>query len=214
MCFSATASFIAAGVLCAAGIGVLRMTSRPAQIPFASIPLLFGIQQFTEGMIWLSFRNESPLSNATLTFFYSLFSHVLWPIYVPFAVALLEKTLWRKRALAACQIAGVLVGVYLLYYLVQFPVTSQIVGKHIAYESPHFYRLTVMALYLIATCLSGVLSSNKIIREFGALAFVTFIAAYAIHVATFFSVWCFFAAILSFIVYVHAKQVHFVAAIA
>lgn len=37
-----------------------------------------------EGMIWLSFRNESPLPNATLTFAYSLFSHVLWPIFIPF----------------------------------------------------------------------------------------------------------------------------------
>jgi hypothetical protein len=33
------------------------------------------------------------------------------------------------------------------------------------------------------------------------LSFVTFVAAYLIHAATFFSVWCFFAAILSFLVY-------------
>jgi hypothetical protein len=41
---------------------------------------------------------------------------------------------------------------------------------------------------------------------FGALSFVTFVAAYAIHVATFFSVWCFFAAILSLIVFVYLRQ--------
>ena len=64
-----------------------------------------------------------------------------------------------------------------------------------------------MALYLIATCVSGLLSSNRIIQVFGALALVTFLAAYAIHVATFFSVWCFFAALLSFIVYFYFRQV-------
>lgn len=41
---------------------------------------------------------------------------------------------------------------------------------------------------------------------FGALSLATFAAAYAIHVATFFSVWCFFAAILGFIIYGYFRQ--------
>jgi hypothetical protein len=65
MCFSASASFIAGATLSAVGLATLRMTKRKAEIPFAMIPLLFGVQQITEGMIWLSFRNESSLSNAT-----------------------------------------------------------------------------------------------------------------------------------------------------
>ncbi|MEO8331481.1 MAG: DUF6629 family protein, partial [Gallionella sp.] len=152
---------------------------------------------------------DSLLPNATLTFVYSLFSHVLWPIFMPFAVGLLETVPWRKKALVACQIVGAVVGLYLLYIIVQFPVTSRVLGKHIAYESPHFYRVTVMALYLISTCVSGLLSSNRIIQVFGALALVTFLGAYAIHVTTFFSVWCFFAALLSFIVYFYVRQVRF-----
>lgn len=209
MCFSASASFIAGTALITVGLVTIRMTSRRADLPFAMIPLLFGVQQLTEGMIWLSFQNESLLPNATLTFVYSLFSHVLWPIFMPFAVGLLETAPWRKKALVACQIAGTVVGLYLLYFIVQFPVTSRVLGNHITYESPHFYRVTVMAFYLIATCVSGLLSSNRIIQMFGALALATFLAAYAIHVATFFSVWCFFAALLSFIVYIYVRQVRF-----
>ena len=201
MCFSATASFVAGATLVTAGIATLRLASRPSEIPFAAIPLLFGIQQLIEGLIWLSFGTTPPLPNPPLTFIYSLFSHVLWPIYVPFAVLLLEAVPWRRRALLATQFAGLAVGLYLLYFLAQFPVTSRVLGRHIVYESPHFYILAVMLLYGSATCVSGMLSSHRIIRLFGVLALFTFLAAYAIHVATLVSVWCFFAAILSFIVY-------------
>ena len=94
MCFSAPASFIAGAALSATGVATIRMTSRRAQRPFAAIPLLFGIQQIVEGMIWLSFGDASPVPNATLTFAYSLFSHVLWPIYMPYAVGRLETIAW------------------------------------------------------------------------------------------------------------------------
>lgn len=206
MCFSATASFVAGSALSAVGATTIRMTSRRADIPFAMIPLLFGLHQLTEGMIWLSFRSESLLPNAALTLVYSLFSHVLWPIFIPFAVGLLETDPLRKKAVAACQFAGAVVGLYLLYVIVQFPVTSRVLENHIAYESPHFYRVPLMLFYLIATCASCLFSSNKVIQTFGALTLATFIAAYAIHAATFFSVWCFFAAILSLIVLYYFMQ--------
>lgn len=208
MCFSAPASFVAGTALAAVGIATLRLASRPSQIPFAAIPLLFGIQQLIEGLIWLSFRDASPLPNPPLTFVYSLFSHVLWPIYVPFAVRLVESMPWRRRVLIATQAAGIVAGLYLLYFLVRFPITSRVLGQHIGYESPHFYIAAVMALYLSATCVSSMLASNRIIRLFGALSLVTFLAAYAIHAATLVSVWCFFAAILSFIVYGYFRGEH------
>ena len=206
MCFSATASFIVGTALVATGAATIRMTSQRAEIAFAMIPLLFGIQQLTEGMIWLSFRNESQLPNATLTLIYSAFSHVLWPILIPFAVGRLETVPWRKKAVAACQIAGTAVGLYLLYIIAQFPVTSRVLEKHISYDSPHFYIVPVMLLYLTGTSASCLFSSSRVIQIFGALSLATFMAALAIHVATFFSVWCFFAAILSFIVYCYFRQ--------
>lgn len=205
MCFSATASFVAGTALSTIGLATIRMSSRAAEIPLALIPFLFGAQQFTEGMIWLSFQNVSLVSNAALTFVYSLFSHVLWPIFIPFAVGLLETVPFRKKALAGCQIVGMAVGLYLLYIIIQFPV-SRVLERHIAYESPHFYVVPVMVLYLIATCASGLFSSNRVIQIFGALSLATFVAALAIHVATFFSVWCFFAAILSFLICCYFTQ--------
>ncbi|MHB8442412.1 MAG: DUF6629 family protein [Candidatus Acidiferrales bacterium] len=146
------------------------------------------------------------MANGPLTFIYSVFSHVLWPIYVPFAVSLVEPVPWRKRGLVSVQIAGLAAGLYLLYNLVQYPVTSRVLGKHIVYESSHFYVPAVLGAYVVATCVSAMLSSHPIIRLFGALALFAFLAAYAIHAATLVSVWCFFAAILSFVIYVHFRR--------
>jgi hypothetical protein len=206
MCFSASASFIAGATLMVAGVATLRLVTRPSQIPFALVPLLFGVQQVIEGLIWLSFGDRSTIDNASLTVVYSVFSHVLWPIYVPFAVGLLETVPWRRKALAVCQVAGLAVGLYLLYFIVQYPVMSRVLGRHIVYESPHFYIAGIIILYLISTCVSSMLSSSNIIRVFGVLAVVTFLAAYAIHVATLVSVWCFFAALLSFIIYLYFRH--------
>ena len=209
MCFSASASFVAGTALTLAGVATLRMASRKGETPLAAVPLLFGLQQLIEGMIWLSFRDGSLVPNAPLTFIYSLFSHVLWPMFVPLAIGLIETTPWRIKALAVIQLAGSAAAVYLLYFLIAFPVTSRVLGGHIVYESPHFYIVPVLAIYLIATCVSSLLSSDPFIRVFGALAFVTFVAAYMIHAATFVSVWCFFAAVLSFIIYCYFKRTRF-----
>ena len=206
MCFSASVSFVAGTVLTVVGISTLRMTTRRRAIAFAAIPLLFGIQQFSEGLIWLSLRHGLEMPIAPLTLFYSLFSHVIWPLYVPFSIGLLETESWRKKALMACQIAGLAVGFYLLYIVLKFPVIAQIQGGHIAYESPHFYILVVVTLYLTATCISGLLSSDRVIQLFGALALTSSVLAYLIHVNTWFSVWCFFAAVLSCVIWWYCKK--------
>lgn len=204
MCFSATASFIAGVSLSALGVATLKKAERKAEIPFAMIPLLFGIQQIIEGMLWLSFRFDTPLLNAAMTYVYTLFSHVLWPIFVPFSIGLVEKIAWRKKAILAFRFIGIAVGLYLLYMIITFPVRSE-VDEHIVYVSPHFYQVPVMVLYLAATCAGAFFSSHKIINIFGVLALLLFVVAYWFHAVAFFSIWCFFAAILSAVIYLHFR---------
>jgi hypothetical protein len=133
----------------------------------------------------------------------SLFSHVLWPLYVPFAALLLEPVRWRRKALAAFLAAGAAVGLYLLVNMLRFPIESRPVGGHIEYASPHFYVAPVMAGYLAGTCISMLFSSHKLVNVFGAAALLSFGLAYAIYRQWFISVWCFFAAVLSVIVLLH-----------
>ena len=203
MCFSATASFIAGSALSVLGVATLRATRRK-EIAFASIPLLFGLQQIVEGMLWLSFRFDAPHLNVAMTYLFSMFSHVLWPVLVPFAIGSLETVAWRRRVIWGFQAVGLLVGLYLFYLLVDFPVTS-VAEDNIVYVSPHFYKLPVMLLYVAATCVSCFASGDATVRLFGALALLLFVLAYGFFAVALFSVWCFFAAVLSSIIYWHFR---------
>lgn len=206
MCFSATASFIAGGALSAVGVATLAQAKSEKEIPFASFPLLLGIQQTIEGFVWLSFGN--PALNAAMVYAYSLFSHVLWPILVPIAVLLIEPDPVRKRAILGTAFVGLSVGLYLLYSITNDGITASIVDRSIAYRSDHLYPVTMMLMYLIAVCGSCMISSHAMIRLFGTVLLGSFAIALLFFYTTFFSVWCFFAAILSVIVYLYFRKTH------
>lgn len=206
MCFSASASFSAGAVLLAIGTITVKRSGSKAELPFAMIPLLFGVQQLIEGVIWLTFQFDAPLLNTVMTYLYTLFSHVLWPVYIPFAVLLLEPVHRHRKMITAFFVVGMVVGVYLLYILVRYPVTSEVVDQHIVYLSPHFYALAVMGSYLAASCVSMFFSSYKVVVVFGIVALLSFIAAYEFYTQSLISVWCFFAAILSGLVYLHINR--------
>ncbi len=204
MCFSATASFVAGVGLLGVGVATLKKAEKKAEIPFAMIPLLFGVQQIIEGILWLSFGFDVALLTVITTYAFSLFSHVVWPIFVPFSIWLLEVVPWRRNVIAGFQLVGLAVGAYLLYFIVKFPVTAE-AGEHIIYLSPHFYQIPTMGFYLAATCIGSLFSSHKLVNVFGALAFVLFGIAYWFYAAALFSVWCFFSAVLSLIIYFYFK---------
>jgi hypothetical protein len=206
MCFSATASFTAGAALLVVGAVTTRHATRLAEAPFALIPVLFGVQQLIEGALWLTFPDKAPILNTVLTHAYSFFSHVVWPIYIPVAVLMIEPTPWRRKVLIAILLAGVAVGLYLLYFLVRLPIVAQVVGKHISYISPHFFALAAMLMYILGTCVSSLFSSHGTVRVFGLAAFVSFVAAYVIYTAWFISVWCFFAAVLSVTVLLYFRR--------
>ena len=206
MCFSATASFSAGALLLGMGTLTLRSAIAAKQrraLPFAAIPLLFAAQQLIEGVIWLTFSDEVTRLNSVMTHVYSFFSHVLWPVYVPVAVLLMEPKGWRRRGLITFAAAGAAVGAYLLYVLMAFPIVSRPTGQHIEYVSPHFFAAVTMTLYLLSTAISPLLSTHRMVVVFGALALLSFGAAYAFYATWFISVWCFFAGLLSAVVYLH-----------
>jgi len=203
MCFSATASFTAGATLSVVGLLTVRQSEGRRELPLALVPLLFGVQQLTEGVLWVSLDRGFSQAQAWSTYVYSLFSHVLWPIFVPFAVLLVEATRWRRQALLGFLAAGLAVGLYLLFFLIRLPVTATVKESSIRYESPHFYIAAVLVVYLVTTCASPLVSSHRWIRIFGALALVFAGVAAAISMATFVSVWCFYAAILSLILLRH-----------
>lgn len=206
MCFSTTASFAAGIALSTIGVATIQQTKKKRELPLALIPLLFGIQQIIEGFVWLSFSFGMPVLNQFATCGYTTFSHILWPIFVPFAVALIETDLVRKRILHAFQVMGVGVGGYLLYAATQNPIVSTIINQSIVYDSVFLYTFMITGFYITVVCGSFFVSSEKLLNAFGALLLVSFLCAYYFYTLAFVSVWCFFAAVLSILVYLFFKN--------
>lgn len=208
MCFSAPASFVAGSALSAAGAATIKKAKLRSELPFAMIPLVFGVQQVIEGLVWLSFRLDASSLNTVATQTYTLFSYVLWPVYLPYAVRELETVPWRKKALSIFQLIGTATGAYLLYSLARFPFSSQIVGGHIVYASARLYGHPMAYLYIFVTSVGCLFSSHRLVNAFGVLTILSAIVTYRIYAASFASVWCFFAAILSSVVvlYFYGKK--------
>ena len=80
MCFSASASFGAAIVLSAISVSTIKKTQQPSQLYFAIIPLIFCLQQISEGFLWLSLTNPSYASlQQPMTYIFLFFAQILWP---------------------------------------------------------------------------------------------------------------------------------------
>lgn len=204
MCFSATASFTAGAILVTAGVLTLRHVQSKSTFPFACIPLLFGIQQIVEGIVWTSFG--SPILHTVATYVFVMFSHVLWPSFVPFSIWLIEKDPIRKKILLSISIVWVAVSIYLFTCSVVGPVTCGIIGNSIAYQISVPFPLPSFFLYFFATCAGSMVSSSLKIRIFGTAMLLWFFTAHLFYPETLFSVWCFFSAILSLIIYIHMKD--------
>ncbi len=205
MCFSASASFIAGSALSAAGVVTLTKAKKKKEIPLALIPLLFGIQQLLEGLVWISLRNGLSLLNSISSYSFIFFAHVLWPIYVPIAVLLVETVAWRKKMIMTCGALGAAAGAYLFAVFIMYPTSSVIVNHSIQYicPSPRVPLSLHAVCYIIATCGATLLSSHKMIRLLGICTAVFLAISYYFYTATFASVWCFFSAVLSIILYFH-----------
>lgn len=174
-------------------------TRHITEVPYAAIPVLFAVQQLVEGALWQVLPAQTSASHL-LTIVYLLFSNVLWPIYVPIAIWLLEPRPERRRMIAWTVAGGTAVGVFFLAAIITHPVTAAIKGMHIKYHIPHHHDDIAVAVYAVATCLAPLLSSHKMVRFFGAALIASMIVAAFVYFYWFASVWCFFAALLSVLV--------------
>lgn len=164
--------------------------------------MLFGVQQLVEGRLWLDLPAQTPTTHL-LAVVYLLFSHVLWPIYVPVAVWLLEPGGARRKLILVLAAAGTATGLFFLFELLVHPVFAEIIGAHIRYDLPHPYDPIALTCYVAATCLAPLLSSHKPVRLFGMILIGSMIATAIAYVVWFASVWCFFAALTSGTVFLY-----------
>jgi len=202
MCFSATASFAAAGVTSIAG-GAALHRARRSQLLLAAIPLLFAIHQFAEGLLWLGLTQPQHAAwqrPAMLTFLF--FGEVVWPVWVPLAILAVEDDPARQQVLRALLLLGVVLALSRAYGLIAYPVSAAIAGQHIQYrlDAPFTPRRIADVCYAIVTVVPPLVSSIRLVRWLGVLLLASLVFSKLLFYETFISTWCFFAALISALV--------------
>ncbi|CAN5442122.1 hypothetical protein BH09PSE4_BH09PSE4_16640 [soil metagenome] len=206
MCFSATASFVASGVLATIGVATLRHVREPRTLLFASVPLLFAAHQFSEGLVWLGLDGHiGPVGRDHAVFIFALYAYGILPFLMPTAVALMEPPGWRRLAILGLTLVGAGVCVWDIAGVIVFPTHAFIEQNSIAYRNPMTGNFWVSGFYILATCGALILSSHRVVRAYGVLNIIGLTIVHLVKGYAFASVWCFYAAILSVILY---RQFH------
>lgn len=204
MCFSATASFAAGVVLSAAGVATQRKVRKPSQRLFAAIPLLFGFQQFTEGMLWVTLRSSGYdwLQNAA-TYIFLMTALVILPVMIPVSMWFMEEVKNRKRILAILMVTGGILSLFYAFCLISYNVTPRINGFHIQYidEFPQTLEWIASLFYPAATVAPFFASSVRRMWLLGILIAVAWLVTGIFFKGYLISVWCFFAALISVLIY-------------
>ncbi len=202
MCFSATASFAASGVVGVIGLATLRHVREPRALLFAAVPLLFAVHQFAEGLVWLGLTGR--IGRVALdhsTFLFMLYAQGVLALLMPLAVLLMEPPGRRRNAIIALTGLGALVCAWMIYGLIFFESHCFIEQNSIAYRNQLTGSFAVSLLYILAICGALLLSSHHVIRWYGILNVIALTITQIVKEAAFASVWCFYAAVLSIMIY-------------
>jgi len=203
MCFSAEASFGAAAVIAVVGMVSIKKSSTQAQRVFAVIPLFFAIQQFLEGWIWIVLANPEYLPwKQFLTIGYLIFVWVVWPLYVPFSMVLLERKIARRKILYVFLGLGLVLTIICLYILIFHHIEAVEARLHIHYfiDNPPSFAWLYGILYLVPTVVSFFISSIKKFWIMGLVLLSSYIFSIIVYAGNVLSVWCFFGAVSSVLV--------------
>jgi hypothetical protein len=202
MCFSATASFAAAGVLALAGTAALVKADKRSEWPLAAMPLVFAAQQGIEGALWLTAQTGHPAGRIWDTAF-ALIAMVAWPVLAPLATGLAETVPFRRRLILALMGPGLGVAGYSILDIRAHPYMAWPAPHSLVYINDNPFPWPLMLAYLVAVCAPPLLSSSPAVRWFGIVVTMGLAVTLGFFFVSMVSVWCFFAAIASAILVGH-----------
>jgi hypothetical protein len=154
-----------------------------------------------------------------LTYTFLIFAMMVWPFWIPFTIRLLEKDAHKKRIINVLIWIGAFVavgvGIVLFSYPVEvitpfcltcpLPAQPSSITSHLHYEFavPSLIKKLIVAfsiLYIAATIITPFISSIKKMKWLGVVFLCSYLFAVGFYRGFVISVWCFFAALLSFVV--------------
>jgi hypothetical protein len=207
MCFSPEADFTAGVVVAGVGVETLRRVRAPRELIVGALPLLFGIHQLVEGLVWLGLRGQvsSGLGDAAKEA-YIVYAHAVLPVIVPFGFMLLEPDQRRSRWMWPLVCLGLVLGVYLLWQITAYPVGAHEEARCIDYTTHTPNDVLIGAVYVVATCGPALLSSRRHLRWFGLVCLIGVIATALLRVDELTSLWCLYVALVSVLILEHFRR--------
>lgn len=207
MCVSAEASFGLTGILVPVGIYCLTIANHRdrSSLPIAAIPLLFGIQQFAEGMVWVGLSRGNADLTHVAAMIYLFFALAFWLFWIPYSAIFLERRKTITHILGIGAVLGLLGGATLFAHLAFNPGSLQVslIRHSIYYDYADPPALVVAPqivwhlFYVAVISLPLILLREKLLIGYCIALVVSALVSHVFYWYAFASVWCFFAAGIS-----------------
>jgi hypothetical protein len=209
VCFSVEADVVAGVVVTAVGIDTLRHVGHDREAAMAALPVIFGIHQLIEVPVWLGAEGRVDEGVAQLAaWVYLVIAFAIIPVVVPYAVRRLETDPRRRDRMTWLIGVGGVVAVALTIPLLVGPISAVDGGNHIAYSVPLAIGGLLTVLYVVATCGSLLLSTDKAVVIYGAVNLVAVTTLAALLTSGVISLWCVLAAVTSVAIAIHLRRLH------
>lgn len=209
MCFSAEVSFAASAGLAAIGTKTIKINTPKTKL-LSYIPFLFAIHQFSEGMNWLFYYDNYTIK-IFFNYLYAFIEYSLWTSYMPIANYFMETNKIKRKILLLLSTIGIVYSLYWVYFLtiknlLVYNACSFDCGGLSYFINMPQHQITISSfIYVFIISTSMLISSNKFNKIYGMVMGLAWIVASKYFLTSFGSTWCFFAAILSVIIYYSVK---------
>ena len=200
MCFSATASLTASALLTTAGVFAFRKASDANERKLAILPLLFGFQQASEGVVWVSLDNPDLAGTLALSKYVFLsIAWLVWPLIIPWVYREQTKNRRMRFMNSFLQTLGIATAIMNLWTLITIPVDVVIHDSHILYTLRYERMIPTLAgiVYVATTLIPPFLTRQRNLFILGVLQAAAFLLSFTLMRDTLASVWCFMAAVSS-----------------
>jgi len=200
MCWSPTADLIAGSAVILLGVVSVSSTRRPRDLPLAALPVVLGVHQLIESLVWRSSDGEIGAGiGHVATILWVVIAYPLLPAFVPLAVLATAGRGARMRQLPFTVI-GLVTSAVLAYDMASGPVSAEAVGHTMRYGVHVPYDDALVAAYLVATIGALLVSDQQEIRTLGVVIAAGALVCFVLWQAEFVSTWCALAAVTSVIV--------------
>lgn len=207
MCFSPQADLVGGIAVTAIGIDALRHVAHRAELALGALPVLFGVHQLVETLVWWHLQGHVGEAVGTVaTWAYLVIALVVLPPYVPLAIRAVEPTPARRALIVPFVLIGGAVAATLLVAMVRHGVSASVDTRHLVYHVVVPYPVVLVPAYVVATCGSLLASGYRHTVLFGAVNLPVVAALAVAERNGLASLWCAWAAVTSLIIAAHLRH--------